>query len=289
MVEDGFVTNPASTAWLGGRGVSCRRRRQGAWWAPRSSKPVCRRELAGGFDSRPPPLPEKVRWPAALSPRPVSRRGRSGSDGAPKTASTSQVLRCSDRAGAGQVFDRGSRDWTSLQLPSSREERMSGMVRPLGRPLARRAVTLDDLRGEFLAHCEARNLSPGTLEWYADRTRRFADWCVDRKITEPSDLRWSDLQAFVLDRRRRGFAANTVHGYAQVVKTLCRLGHRLGARTVQTGSAWATALRLGHPARDPWRSDPRVRGRRVMDRVLAPFKCKEAIGTGSFPLQVGQP
>src|SRR5206468_3938624 len=31
------------------------RRRQGAWWAPRSSKPVCRRELAGGFDSRPPP------------------------------------------------------------------------------------------------------------------------------------------------------------------------------------------------------------------------------------------
>ena len=39
---------------------------------------------------------------------------------------------------------------------------------------------------------------------------------------------WSDLQAFVLDRRRRGFAANTVHGYAQVVKTLCRLGHQLG-------------------------------------------------------------
>src|SRR5919109_1178995 len=31
-------------------------RRQGAWWAPRSSKPVCGRELAGGFDSRPPPL-----------------------------------------------------------------------------------------------------------------------------------------------------------------------------------------------------------------------------------------
>jgi hypothetical protein len=32
------------------------RRRQGTWWAPRSSKPVCGRELAGGFDSRPPPL-----------------------------------------------------------------------------------------------------------------------------------------------------------------------------------------------------------------------------------------
>jgi hypothetical protein len=30
-------------------------RRQGAWWAPRSSKPVWGRELPGGFDSRPPP------------------------------------------------------------------------------------------------------------------------------------------------------------------------------------------------------------------------------------------
>ena len=44
----------------------------------------------------------------------------------------------------------------------------------------------------------------------------------------PSDLRWSDLEEFVLDRRRKGFAPNTVHGYAQVLKTLCRLGHRMG-------------------------------------------------------------
>jgi len=87
---------------------------------------------------------------------------------------------------------------------------------------------MGDLREEFLPHCEARNISRRTLDWYADRTRRFTDWCVDRGITEPSDLRWSDLQAFVLDRRRRGFADNTVHGYAQVVKTLCRVGHRLG-------------------------------------------------------------
>ena len=32
-----------------------RRRRQGSWWAPRSSKPMWGRELPGGFDSRPPP------------------------------------------------------------------------------------------------------------------------------------------------------------------------------------------------------------------------------------------
>ncbi len=48
------------------------------------------------------------------------------------------------------------------------------MVRPIGRPMARKAITLEDLREEFLAHCEALNLSGRTLEWYGDRTRRFA-------------------------------------------------------------------------------------------------------------------
>jgi site-specific recombinase XerD len=60
---------------------------------------------------------------------------------------------------------------------------------------------MEDLREEFLVHCEARNLSGRTLEWYADRTRRFADWCGTRGIETPADLRWSDLEAFVLDRR----------------------------------------------------------------------------------------
>src|SRR5213593_3354443 len=35
-------------------GYACPRRRQGAWWAPRSSKPVKRLTALGGFDSRPP-------------------------------------------------------------------------------------------------------------------------------------------------------------------------------------------------------------------------------------------
>jgi len=93
--------------------------------------------------------------------------------------------------------------------------------------MARRVLTLEDLRQEFLAHCEGRNLSGRTLEWYG-RTRRFTDWCATQEIVVPSELRWSDLEEFMLDRRRQGFAANTVHGYAQVVKTLCRLGHRMG-------------------------------------------------------------
>ena len=83
------------------------------------------------------------------------------------------------------------------------------MVRPIGRPMARKAITLEDLREEFLAHCEALNLSGRTLEWYGDRTRRFANWCTAQGITAPSDLGCSDLEQFVLQCRRRGFAQHS--------------------------------------------------------------------------------
>jgi site-specific recombinase XerD len=49
-----------------------------------------------------------------------------------------------------------------------------------------------------------------------------------QKIDSPSDLCLSDLERFVLHCHRQGFAPNTVHGYAQGLKTVCRLGHRLG-------------------------------------------------------------
>lgn len=39
------------------------------------------------------------------------------------------------------------------------------MVRPMGRPIAKKAVRLEDLREESLARCEARNLSGRTIEW----------------------------------------------------------------------------------------------------------------------------
>jgi hypothetical protein len=68
------------------------------------------------------------------------------------------------------------------------------MVRPVERPMARKPATLEDLREEFLAHCEARDLSDKTLEWYEDRTRRFVDWCAAEGIQSPSRLRWSDLE-----------------------------------------------------------------------------------------------
>jgi integrase/recombinase XerD len=102
------------------------------------------------------------------------------------------------------------------------------MVRPAGRPIAARTVTVHDLREEFLARCTAKNLSSRTLEWYEDRTRRFAEWCSDRGIERAGDLTGSDVDDFLIDLKGAGRAPNTVRGFAQVVKTLCRFGHRKG-------------------------------------------------------------
>jgi hypothetical protein len=104
------------------------------------------------------------------------------------------------------------------------------MVRPAGRPLARRAVTLEDLREESLAHCEARNLSGRTLEWYSDRTRRFTDWCSVKGISVPSDPRWSDLEEFVLDAVAVGS-----------LPTLCTATPRSSRLSAGSAIRWATS------------------------------------------------
>lgn len=55
------------------------------------------------------------------------------------------------------------------------------MVRPIGRPMARKSVALEDLREEFLADCEARNLGGRTVEWNGNRARRFTDRCASQR------------------------------------------------------------------------------------------------------------
>jgi hypothetical protein len=58
--------------------------------------------------------------------------------------------------GTGQIFrpPAGGPDKSSAAV-LSKERREAAIVRPIGRPMARKTVTLEDLREEFLAHCEA--------------------------------------------------------------------------------------------------------------------------------------
>jgi integrase/recombinase XerD len=102
------------------------------------------------------------------------------------------------------------------------------MVRPAGRPLRRRAVTIHDLREEFLARCQARNLSDRTIQWYEDRSGQFVEWCTSREIILAGDLPCFDLEGFHLALREQRRGAHTVRGFAQIIKSLCRFGHRKG-------------------------------------------------------------
>jgi hypothetical protein len=77
------------------------------------------------------------------------------------------------------------------------------MVHPVGRPMERKPITLEDLREEFLARCEARNLSGRTVQWYDDRTRRFVDWCAIQGIVCPSDIAVPTWSGFVLHCREK--------------------------------------------------------------------------------------
>jgi integrase/recombinase XerD len=102
------------------------------------------------------------------------------------------------------------------------------MVRPVGHPLRRSAASIHDLREEFLARCQARNLSDRTIQWYEERSRQFAEWCTSREIVLAGDLSCSDLEDFLLALREQGRGAHTVRGFAQILRSLCRFGYRKG-------------------------------------------------------------
>lgn len=102
------------------------------------------------------------------------------------------------------------------------------MARPARRPIAVAPATVDDLREEFLASCRAKNLSERTVEWYEEKSRRFAEWCSQDGAADAASLTAAHLDAFLIEIKERGYAPQTVRGFAQMVKTLCRFGYRRG-------------------------------------------------------------
>lgn len=102
------------------------------------------------------------------------------------------------------------------------------MARPAVHPLRVREETIQDLRDEFLLRCQAKNLSARTIQWYEERTRFFAEWCQARGIEHAAELTTSVLEEYLIEMRARGLSPNTVRGYAQILKTMARLGHRKG-------------------------------------------------------------
>jgi site-specific recombinase XerD len=66
---------------------------------------------------------------------------------------------------------------------------------------------VDDLREEFLASCRAKNLSERTVEWYEEKSRRFAEWCLQDGASDVASLTASHLDAFLTQIKLRGSVA----------------------------------------------------------------------------------
>lgn len=89
-----------------------------------------------------------------------------------------------------------------------------------------RNITVEQLVEDFLAHCRAKNLSARTVEWYEYKYGAFVDWCRVQGIFKAAELDTADLEDYLAAEKARGISENTLRGSAQILKTLCRFGHR---------------------------------------------------------------
>jgi integrase/recombinase XerD len=75
---------------------------------------------------------------------------------------------------------------------------------------------------------EAARHSPLTIKWYEQRLGRFMRCVQTRGIESPEAISATDCRSFIVELSRQQLKDNTVHGYAQVVKTFCRFLQREG-------------------------------------------------------------
>jgi integrase/recombinase XerD len=84
----------------------------------------------------------------------------------------------------------------------------------------------------YLFSCEAKNLSPETLDWYQEKFRHLIRYLGDRSIDEITpDLLRQMVLYFAQDhprfpnlppkQRGTGLAPNTINGYIRALKSLC--------------------------------------------------------------------
>lgn len=75
----------------------------------------------------------------------------------------------------------------------------------------------------YLADCEARGVTPRTLDWYRDRGKRVVDFFNSIGVTRPQEVRRSSVSQLMshvrsLQRRGKPLQPQTVFGYWQVGK-----------------------------------------------------------------------
>ncbi|MEX2557572.1 MAG: tyrosine-type recombinase/integrase [Actinomycetota bacterium] len=83
------------------------------------------------------------------------------------------------------------------------------------------------MREAYIARAYAKDLAPRTIEWYERHSTTFRDWCAEEGIVFAAELRATHLDDYLIFLHAR-LAPHTVHGAAQVAKSMTRLGFRKG-------------------------------------------------------------
>ena len=95
------------------------------------------------------------------------------------------------------------------------------LIVPEGRPLQ---LAYD----AFMIAQEAARHSPLTIKWYRQRLGRFIGFLIEQGIAAPEEITAMHCRIFIVRLGRCDLKDNTIHGYAQVVKTFCRFLEREG-------------------------------------------------------------
>ena len=87
-------------------------------------------------------------------------------------------------------------------------------------------MTLRDAIREYLLDCEAKNLSPETLRWYAEKLRGFRRYADEHQITDIDQVNSRVVREFLADLRTRPsngknprLSGNTIAGFEQVIRS----------------------------------------------------------------------
>lgn len=74
----------------------------------------------------------------------------------------------------------------------------------------------------YIHACRARNLSPGTIEFYEKKLDAFVRFCTDKMVININQINADDIRAFLIFLEQRAHRPGGIHCYYRSVKTFFR-------------------------------------------------------------------
>lgn len=83
-------------------------------------------------------------------------------------------------------------------------------------------IALRDAYAAFVIARKAQNVTPRTLDYYADTLPPFIAYCEKASIRNADQVTAANVRAYLVTMQERGLAPHTVHGSARAIRALLR-------------------------------------------------------------------